>query len=372
MRRHPARSTGGAVHSPQPPIIRIATPEDAEPLAAFAARQFAETFGPDNRPEDIAAHLADTYGPVRQRDEIADPTMVTLVAEHDRRLAAYAQVCRHEAPPCVGGPDPVELCRFYVDRPWHGSGLAQRLMAAVCEAASGLGGRTLWLSVWERNPRARAFYARYGFRDVGDGVFVVGGDRQSDRILEMPITAPDTARSAAVRVRPATADDAAAIARLHVASWRTAYRGALPDDYLDHLDIGERTRIWQGRLAEPATSVLLHEQDGTLLAFCAMGPTHDADADPATTWEIYNLHVLPDRKRTGIGGALFDMAAARGCEQGRTRLTLWVVRQNEAARRFYEWKGMAPDGGEQTHPLATGARLREVRYAMPLTTERVR
>ena len=169
-------------------------------------------------------------------------------------------------------------------------------------------------------------------------------------------------------MRLAMSADAAAIARLHVASWQTAYRGALPDDYLEGLDLSERTRVWRERLADPETTVLLHEEDAALLAFCAMGPTHDADGDPATTWDIYNLHVAPERKRSGIGGALFDLAAARGRERGMTRLTLWVVRQNEPARRFYEMKGMAPDGAEQTHPLAPGASLWEVRYCLPLAT----
>ena len=170
------------------PVIRLAAASDAAALAPFAARQFAETFGPDNRPEDIAAHLAASFGADQQRREIADPDMVTLVAEHDRHLAAYAQVRRHAAPACVRGADPVELWRCYVDRPWHGRGLAQRLMAGVHEAAARLGGRTLWLSVWERNPRARAFYERCGFRDVGTGTFVVGSDRQTDRILAMPVS----------------------------------------------------------------------------------------------------------------------------------------------------------------------------------------
>jgi ribosomal protein S18 acetylase RimI-like enzyme len=167
-------------------------------------------------------------------------------------------------------------------------------------------------------------------------------------------------------VRPATPADAAAIAQLHLASWRTAYRGALPDAYLDHLDLDERTRVWRERLAEPGTSMLLREEASALLGFCAMGPTQDVDADPSTTWEIYNLHVTPERKRTGIGGELFDLAAAHGREQARTHLTLWVVRQNVPARRFYQMKGMEPDGAEQTHPLAPGASLWEVRYRMAL------
>jgi ribosomal protein S18 acetylase RimI-like enzyme len=77
----------------------------------------------------------------------------------------------------------VELGRFYVDGSWHGRGLAPRLMAVVRDAARGLGGRTLWLAVWEHNPRAIAFYGKCGFRDVGAQTFVLGADLQTDRVM---------------------------------------------------------------------------------------------------------------------------------------------------------------------------------------------
>jgi diamine N-acetyltransferase len=66
-------------------------------------------------------------------------------------------------------------------------GAAWRLMTGVHEVAADLGGTTLWLSVWERNGRARAFYKKCGFEDVGTGDFWVGGDRQTDRILVAPV-----------------------------------------------------------------------------------------------------------------------------------------------------------------------------------------
>jgi ribosomal protein S18 acetylase RimI-like enzyme len=77
----------------------------------------------------------------------------------------------------------VELARFYVDRPWHGRGVARELMDAARAAARNLGGRTFWLGVWEHNPRAIAFYAKCGFRDVGSHKFLVGSDLQTDRVM---------------------------------------------------------------------------------------------------------------------------------------------------------------------------------------------
>jgi diamine N-acetyltransferase len=167
--------------------LRRAHPADAESLAAFAARTFSEAFGADNRPEHLAAHLVASYGVAQQARELSDATYVTLLAEVGPELAAYAQLRRRVPPSCVSGPAAIELHRFYVDQPWHGRGLAQSLMSAVHAAAEELGCGTLWLSVWERNPRARAFYDKCGFRDVGTADFYVGPDRQTDRILVAPV-----------------------------------------------------------------------------------------------------------------------------------------------------------------------------------------
>lgn len=164
-------------------IIRQATPDDAPAVAAFAERTFVETFGADNTPKNLAAHVAKTFGVAQQSRELRDPSISTLLGESGRTLVAFAQLRRGQYPPCVTGPEPIELLRFYVDRPWHGQGIAQSLMRAVADSASQAGARTLWLGVWERNPRAIAFYAKCGFTDVGAQDFMVGSDRQTDRVM---------------------------------------------------------------------------------------------------------------------------------------------------------------------------------------------
>jgi diamine N-acetyltransferase len=171
-------------------VIRQGRPSDAPALAAFAARTFADAFASGNRPEDLEAHLASAYGVPQQEQELADSECITILMHAGETLAAYAQVRRQEPPPCVAGEAPLELRRFYVDRPWQGQGVAQRLMDAVHEAAGRLGGRTLWLGVWERNPRAIAFYAKTGWRDTGATKFCVGPDRQTDRVMVTPVRRP--------------------------------------------------------------------------------------------------------------------------------------------------------------------------------------
>jgi diamine N-acetyltransferase len=87
-----------------------------------------------------------------------------------------------EPPDCVPDRQAIELVRFYVNRALHGRGLAHTLMQAALAAASPRA-RTMWLGVWERTARAIAFYAKWGFVDVGSHVFVLGSDRQIDRIM---------------------------------------------------------------------------------------------------------------------------------------------------------------------------------------------
>jgi diamine N-acetyltransferase len=168
-------------------IIRRATDDDAEQLAALARRTYVETFGPDNTAEDMAIHVARSFGTDIQLRQIRDERMVTLLAEIGPAMAGFAQVRQGTWPPCVTGDVPVEVWRFYVDRPFHGRGIAQALMRDVEQVARELRADTLWLGVWERNPRAIAFYAKCGFVDVGSHAFIFGTEEQTDRVMARAI-----------------------------------------------------------------------------------------------------------------------------------------------------------------------------------------
>lgn len=164
--------------------IRRATLADAPALATLAERTFRDAFEADNTADDMDAHCRQSYAPAIQAREIADPAIDTVVAVTDEgTLAGYAMVRASTPPGAVTGEAPVELWRIYVDRAHHGRGVAQALMAACLDAARARGGATIWLGVWERNPRAQAFYRKIGFVDVGAHVFQLGSDPQTDRIM---------------------------------------------------------------------------------------------------------------------------------------------------------------------------------------------
>lgn len=168
-------------------IIRLAAPADAAAVAELARRTFFDTFAASNDPADMALYLEQSYGVDQQTREINDRDITTLVVEVDGQAVAYAQLRSGDVPECVTGPAPVELWRFYVDRAWHGRGIAQAMMHRVKEVARDRGARTLWLGVWERNDRARAFYAKCGFTDAGDHIFLFGTDPQTDLVMVTPL-----------------------------------------------------------------------------------------------------------------------------------------------------------------------------------------
>lgn len=167
--------------------IRTATVADATVVAELARRTFYDTFAATNDPVDMALYLEKAYSVERQTLELTDRDMTTLLVEEGGGAIAYAQIRSDHVPECVTGPAPIELWRFYVDRGWHGRGVAQALLDRVRIVAAERGARTLWLGVWERNDRARAFYAKCGFADAGEHIFLFGNDPQTDRVMVMAI-----------------------------------------------------------------------------------------------------------------------------------------------------------------------------------------
>lgn len=166
--------------------FRRAAAGDAAALASLAERTFVAAFGAQNRPEDLALHVARSYGETIQRREILDPGLATFVAEIAGELVAYAQLLAAPMPAGAsdaGGEQPIEIRRFYVDARWHGQGLAQRLMTLALEHAASAGADVVWLGVWEENPRGIAFYRKCGFEPVGHHTFVVGTDPQRDVLM---------------------------------------------------------------------------------------------------------------------------------------------------------------------------------------------
>jgi GNAT superfamily N-acetyltransferase len=162
----------------------------------------------------------------------------------------------------------------------------------------------------------------------------------------------------------ATAADAAAIAALHAASWRMAYRGMLPDTFLDEQVDGERLEFWNTRFdsTDPDRRLVLKAvRDGTLHGFiCVM-----LDLEPEWGARLDNIHVRHENKGTGIGYELFKAAREwiASVEPGMA-MHLWCIERNETARRFYERQGGVVAETAIRH-VAMGLSVPELRYFWP-------
>ncbi|HEU4879184.1 MAG TPA: GNAT family N-acetyltransferase [Gemmatimonadaceae bacterium] len=169
-------------------IIRRATTADADLLTALAHKIFLDTFGAQNTQKDIDIHVERTYGHDIQMRELTDPALTYLIAEVDGEAAGFAMIGEAKSESCMAHDAPIELFRFYVDKAWHGKGIAQPMMQA-CEAeARARGGKTICLSVWLENPRAIRFYEKTGFHTAGTQPYILGDDLQTDWVMVKDIT----------------------------------------------------------------------------------------------------------------------------------------------------------------------------------------
>ena len=169
-----------------------------------------------------------------------------------------------------------------------------------------------------------------------------------------------------ISTRPRDREDARAIAEVHVASWRHAYRGLLPDDYLDRLSVEEREKQRREHLEDPSSEwgTLVADDAGRVVGFSTYGPSRDDDATDATG-EVPAIYLDPDVVGTGVGRELFAETVVALRAAGFTRASLWVLEGNVRARRFYEKAGWRWDGTVSQHDFDCANRP-VVRYATDL------
>lgn len=201
--------------------LRKAVPADAEAIASLGVAVFTETFKESGcTQEQLQAYLDESYTVEAITATLTSPTKDTLVAtttnnnkintninninnndnntdtkdgcggegeeEEGDRILGFALLNRATSEPCIrdgGYPRPIELQRLYVGLESHGQGIGKMLMGEAEGLARAMGFETVWLGVWEENVRAQGMYGKLGYQRVGEHVFDVGGDIQTDWIL---------------------------------------------------------------------------------------------------------------------------------------------------------------------------------------------
>lgn len=163
-----------------------------------------------------------------------------------------------------------------------------------------------------------------------------------------------------VVIRACELADAEAVERLRIAGWQAAYRGIIPDAYLDGLTVdAERRRTVMAECAAAVTESVAVAGD-TIVGWLVAGPPRDEDRALPGQGEIYACYVLPGRWGCGVGGRLLSHALAALAAAGRHDISLWVLEDNHRARRFYESFGFRAEGGRKL--LDLGEPVAEVRY----------
>lgn len=143
-----------------------------------------------------------------------------------------------------------------------------------------------------------------------------------------------------VVIRPGRPDDAAAIAAVHVASWRSTYRGIVPDHVLDSLSVGQRTEHWQQTLsagsARQGIFVFVAEDDREIVGFVSGGPEREGDEE--FDGEVYAFYLRDDQQGRGLGRQLFEIAVERLRAGGHRGMLIWALAANPAGG-FYQHMG---------------------------------
>lgn len=177
-------------------FVRVRASEAAQ-LSEFATEQFDQTYGPLCRAADVDAYMAQTLTPSALLRVLTDPTSWVFAAVVNNQWVGYTHVRLSALPDGLvshhaarAGTTPMEISRFYVAKRWHGKGVASAMLATIVTHASTQGSPTIWLSVWQENARAIAFYQKSGFVSIGTGKFLMGEDLQDDFIMERAVDQP--------------------------------------------------------------------------------------------------------------------------------------------------------------------------------------
>jgi GNAT superfamily N-acetyltransferase len=168
-----------------------------------------------------------------------------------------------------------------------------------------------------------------------------------------------------VSVRAATLDDRAEVAAVHVRSWQMAYRGLLPDEFLDGLRPEDRAARYTFGFDDPnRQSTLVAVENGFISGFATMGSSRDSDIPDAG--EIYAMYVDPDSWGVGVGRRLMMSARSHLKGMGYSQAFLWVLVGNNRAQRFYGTDEWQPDGASREEEC-WGVMSSEVRFRRSLS-----
>ncbi len=164
-----------------------------------------------------------------------------------------------------------------------------------------------------------------------------------------------------MRIRTAQLSDAFEIANVHIASWRSAYKGILPNEYLAQLSVDKRTAAWEKLFTNLKKScIYVGEDEDKTVAFASAG--HARDKDVKFEGELYAIYADPDYYGSGFGRALFERCVEHIKKEDLSDLYCWVLADNKIGTDFYKRVGGKIVKDREKVIERAGAKLKEIMY----------
>jgi diamine N-acetyltransferase len=168
----------------QPFTTRKATLDDVAILVKVSVKTFRDTFAEVNTKEDMKAYLAKAFSRDQLIKELNDAASTFLLALDGDTVVGYAKLKEGEGPSELNGERGIEIERIYTLKDYLGKRVGKLLMQTCLDLAAERGYKLVWLGVWEYNPRAIAFYEKWGFKKFGSHPFLLGNDLQTDLLMK--------------------------------------------------------------------------------------------------------------------------------------------------------------------------------------------
>ncbi len=165
--------------------IRTARREDLPELRRVAIETQMDTFAAFNTPENMEAFIRDVYSPERFEQELDEKDSICYLAWEGDELAGFARLRVTDEAAAHLGNNSIELQRIYVSTKFQGQQVGKQLMLKSLEYARNGKFDWIWLGVWERNFKAQAIYAKWGFERFSEHTFWMGSDPQTDWLLRL-------------------------------------------------------------------------------------------------------------------------------------------------------------------------------------------
>ena len=168
----------------QPFATRVATVADVDTLVRISIKTFRDTFAEVNTKEDMKIYLDKAFSRDQLIKEINDPDVTFILALDAETVVGYAKIKAEENRSELIEEPSIEIERIYTLKDYLGKRVGKLLMETCLDIAAERGYKLVWLGVWEYNPRAIAFYEKWGFEKFGSHPFLLGNDLQTDLLMK--------------------------------------------------------------------------------------------------------------------------------------------------------------------------------------------